>query len=132
MPSFFFCALQLITTHHPIHLRFLYELRHRVRFTKTVFWILHFRFRFAFIKVLYFCSTKCMDSLTSKLKNWNFQNWNNKKLSTVLLQGLCFKVAQRNFKIHWYLCELELPKNWPRDKFLNLENRSFENVSFSQ
>ena len=27
--------------------------------------------------------------------------------------------------------ELELSKNWTRDKFLNLENQSFENVSFS-
>ena len=32
-------------------------------------------------------------------------------------------------KIQWYLRELDLPKYWPGD-FLNLENRSFEYITF--
>ena len=40
-------------THHSFtfNLRFLYELKHKVRLSKTVCGILHFRFRFIFIKV---------------------------------------------------------------------------------
>ena len=44
----------------PIHhistfnLRFLYELKHKARLSKTVCGILHFRFRFAVIKVFIF------------------------------------------------------------------------------
>ena len=50
-------------THHSLtfNLRLLYELKHKVRLSKTVCEIFHFRFRFAFIKVLIFL-TKCMDS----------------------------------------------------------------------
>ena len=40
-------------THHSFtfNLRFLYELKHNVRLSKTVCGIFHFRFRFVFIKV---------------------------------------------------------------------------------
>ena len=40
-------------THHSFtfNLRFLYELKHTVRLSKTVWGIFHFRFRFVFIKV---------------------------------------------------------------------------------
>ena len=40
-------------THHSFtfNLRFLYELKHKVRLSKTVCGIFHFRFRFVFIKV---------------------------------------------------------------------------------
>ena len=40
-------------THHSFtfNLRFLYELKRKVRLYKTVFGIFHFRFRFVFIKV---------------------------------------------------------------------------------
>ena len=53
-------------THHSFYfnLRFLYELKHKVRLPKTVFEIFHIRFRFVFTKVYIFCSTKYMDSLT--------------------------------------------------------------------
>ena len=39
-------------THHSFtfNLRFLYELKHKVRLSKTVCGIFHFRFRFVFIK----------------------------------------------------------------------------------
>ena len=40
-------------THHSFtfNLRFLYELKHKVRLSKTMCWIFHFRFRFVFIKI---------------------------------------------------------------------------------
>ena len=43
-------------THHSFtfNLRFLYELKHKVRLSKTVYGISHFRFRFVFIKVYIF------------------------------------------------------------------------------
>ena len=40
------------------NLRFLYELRHKVRLSKTVCGILHFRFRIVFIKVYIFVQQK--------------------------------------------------------------------------
>ena len=49
IPSFFFRELQLITVLLVINLRFLYELKHKVRFPKTVCGIFHFGFRFVFI-----------------------------------------------------------------------------------
>ena len=60
-------------THHSFifNLRFLCELKHKVRFSKTVCGILDFRFRFVWS--LYFCSTKCIDSLTLNLHT-SFQN----------------------------------------------------------
>ena len=43
-------------THHSFtfNLRFLHELKHKVRLSKTVCGIFHFRFRFVFIKVYIF------------------------------------------------------------------------------
>ena len=43
-------------THHSFtfDLRFLYELKHKVRLSKTMCGIFHFRFRFVFIKVYIF------------------------------------------------------------------------------
>ena len=48
--------LSRVPTHHSFtfNLRFLYELKHKVRLSKTVCWIFHFRFRFVFIKVYIF------------------------------------------------------------------------------
>ena len=58
--------------------QFLCELKCKFRFSKSLRQIFHFRLRFVFIKVLYFCSTKSMDSLTLKRHN-SFQNKNNGK-----------------------------------------------------
>ena len=52
MPSFLFRELQLIS--FIFDLLFLYELKHKVRLSKTVCGIFHFRFRFAYIKVYIF------------------------------------------------------------------------------
>ena len=50
--ALFFLSLAL--THHNFahNLRFLYELKHKVRLSKTVHGIFLFQFRFVFIKVL--------------------------------------------------------------------------------
>ena len=52
--AFFF--LSQTPTHHSFtfNLRFLYELKHKVRLSKTVCVIFRFRFRFAFTKVYIF------------------------------------------------------------------------------
>ena len=47
-------------------------------------------------------------------------------------QALAFSVATRSFEIQLYLHELEFINTDRERNFLNLENRSFENVSFSQ
>ena len=62
-------------THHSFtfNLRFLYELKHKVRLSKTDCGIFHFRFRCVFIKVYIFGSAKCLDSFTLKRHN-SFQN----------------------------------------------------------
>ena len=54
MPFFFFRELQLVTVLLLINLRFLYELKHKLRLSKTVCGIFHSRFRFVFIKVYIF------------------------------------------------------------------------------
>ena len=61
-------------THHnfTFNLRFLYELKHKVRLSKTVGGVFYFRFRFVFIKVC-FCLRKGIDSFTLKRHNF-FQN----------------------------------------------------------
>ena len=55
MPSFFFRELQLITV---FNLQFLYELKHKVRLSKSACGIFHFRFRFVFINVYIFVQQK--------------------------------------------------------------------------
>ena len=50
---FFHSELQL-TTILLFNLRFLYELKHKVRLSKTVGGIFHFGFRFVFLKVYIF------------------------------------------------------------------------------
>ena len=55
----------------PFNLRFFYELNHKVCISEFVCGIFHFRFRFVLIKD--FCSTKCIGSLILKRHN-SFQN----------------------------------------------------------
>ena len=52
MLSFFFHELLIISI--TFNLRFLYELKHKVRLSKTVCGIFHFQFRFVFTKVYIF------------------------------------------------------------------------------
>ena len=55
--------------HFTFNSQFLLELNQKVCLSKTVCGIFHFQFRFVFIKVYIFCSTKFMDSLTLKRHN---------------------------------------------------------------
>ena len=52
--AFFFTSRAI--THHSFsfNLRLVYELKHKVRLSKTVYAIFHFRFRFVFVKVYIF------------------------------------------------------------------------------
>ena len=77
---------------------------------------------FRFYQSLYFWSTKFMNSLTLKRHNY-FQNQNKRKV--VLLPDLWFLSCNRNFKIQWHLRGLELPENWPGDKYFKLWKTKF-------
>ena len=88
--AFFF--LSRAPTHHSFTFNFwfLYELKHKVRLSKTVFGIFHFRFRFVIIKVIY---------IFVQQNAWTLWLWNvtipfkikiTKKPRTVLLPDLWF------------------------------------------
>ena len=68
MHSFF---LQL--TSFAFNSQFLHELKDKVRLSKSVWGIFHFRFRLVFIKVC-FCSTESMVSLTLSKCHNSFQD----------------------------------------------------------
>ena len=85
-------------THHSFtfHLRFLYELKHKFRLSKTVWGIFHFQFRFVFIKVYIFVQQNA----------WTLLLWNVispfkiniiEKLHTVLLPDLWFLSYNKKF-----------------------------------
>ena len=54
MKALFF--LSRAPTHHSFtfNLRFLYQLKHKIRLSKTVCWIFHFQFRYVSVKVYIF------------------------------------------------------------------------------
>ena len=66
--AFFF--LSRAPNHHSFtfNLRFLYELKYKVRLSKTAYGIFHFLFRFVFIKVFIFFQQKNID----RLSDWPF------------------------------------------------------------
>ena len=83
-------------THHSFtfNLQFLYQLKHKVHLSKTVWGIFHFPFCLIFIRIFYFCSTKIKDSLTSKCHN-SFQNKNHRKAThSFAPRPLIFKLKQ--------------------------------------
>ena len=69
--AFFF--LSRASTHHSFtfNLRFLYELKHKVRFCKTVCGIFHFRFRFVFIEVLHSFAPRLIFKLQQEVLKFN-------------------------------------------------------------
>ena len=89
---------------------FLYELKHKVRLSKTVCEIFHFLFRFAFVKVYI---------------NVHQNGWTLWLFDRVLLPDLWCLSCNKNFNIQWYLRELELLKNWPCDKFFKPRKSKF-------
>ena len=109
----------------------LYVLKHMVHLSKTGCRIFHFRFSSSFYLTLYLCSTKSMDSLTLKCHN-SFQNKNDKATHSFVPRPPVCKLQQKVWKfndisVSWSSSKTDLETN-----FLNLENRSFEYVTFSQ
>ena len=78
------------------NLRSLYELKHKVRFSKTV-WDFPFSIPLRFYSSLYFCSTKCMDSLTLKRYMIPFKMKIIEKPLTVSLPDLWFLSWNKKF-----------------------------------
>ena len=85
--------------------------------------IFHIQFCLVFIKL--FFSTTTIDTLNVKRLHSFQTKYNGKATHSFTPRPL----AIRNFKMQWYLHELELLKIWPGAK-LNLENQSFEYVAF--
>ena len=79
-------------------LRFFYGLRHKLRLSKTV-WDFSFSFPFRFCWSLYFCSSKCMDSLTFKCHN-TFKIKVIEKPHTFLLPDVWFLLQQKVLKFN--------------------------------
>ena len=73
-----------------------------------------------------------MDSLTLKRHN-PFQNENNRKVThSFAPRSLIFKLQQKVLKFNDICLSWNSPKPDLEMNYLNLENRSFESVSFSQ
>ena len=73
-----------------------------------------------------------MDSFTFKRPN-SFHNENNRKATySFAPRPLIFKLQKEVLKFNDICVSWSSPKTVQEKKFLNLENRSFENVSFSQ
>ena len=73
-----------------------------------------------------------MDSLTLKCHN-SWQNQNNRKARhSFAPRPLIFKLQQEVLKFNDIYMSWSSRKTDLETNFLNLENRSFENVSFSQ
>ena len=79
------------------NLRLLYEVKHKVRFSKTVCGIFRFQPRLIFIKVYIFFSTKCMDSLTLLCHN-PFKTKIIGKTHSFAPRPLIFKLQQKVLK----------------------------------
>ena len=113
--------------------RFLYELKHKVRLSKTLFRVFLFRFYVVFIKVYIMFQ---QNAWTLWLKNviFSFKIKIIEKPHILLLLDLLeiFKLQQEVLKLNSICVSWNSPKTDPETNFLNLENRYFENVSFSQ
>ena len=115
MHSFFFREFRSFT----FNLHFLYELKHMVQFSKTMWRIFHFRFCLDFIKVCLF-----FYSLTLKRGN-SFQNENSRKAThSFAPKLLIFKLEKEvwkfnNISVSWS------SKNWPGDELFKLRKSKF-------
>ena len=110
-------ALSLLSrapTYHSFtfNFRFLYDLKHKIHFSKTVQWIFHFRFRFIFITVYIFVQQNATQSFAPR--------------------PLIFKLQQDVLKFNDICVSWSFPKSDLVTNVLNLEHRSFENISLSQ
>ena len=112
--AFFFLSRAPSRNSFTFNLRFSNELKYKVRLSKTVCEVYHIWFRFAFI---------------IQQSAWTLWLWNviipsktkiMEKPRKVLLPDLWLLSCKKNFKIQWYVRQLELPKNWTGDKFFKL------------
>ena len=87
----------------------------KVRLSKSVYGIFDFRFRFVFIKIYIFVQQKAWKATYSYAP-----------------RPLIFKLQQEVLKFNDICLSWSSAKTDLERSFLNLENRSFENVSFSQ
>ena len=118
----------------------LYELKHKVASFKSVCRILQFRFCFVFIKVYFFkqkawtlwliipFKIKIVEKLYTRLKSCT-RVW--KVVHALAPSTLIFKLQQEVLKFSDICVCRSSPKTDVEMNFSNLENRSFENVSFS-
>ena len=82
--------------------------------------------------LLKFFSTECMDSLTLKRHN-SFQKQNSRKAThSFAPRPLIFKLQQEVLKFNYIFVSWSSLKTGLATNFLNLENWSFENISFFQ
>ena len=105
-------------------------------------WITRFKimcgfFHFWFLLVLLIftlCSTKSMGySIWLSNRHNSFQNKNNRKVTSAFLsRQLIFKLQQKVWKFDDIWTSWSPPKTDLEKKFLNLQHRSFEYLSFSQ
>ena len=107
-------------THHNLifNSQFLYELKHIVRLSKRLLYS-HFRSRFVLLKFTYLFSK--MHGLFDLIHNTS--------------RPLIFKLQQEVLKFNDIWMSWSTPKTEPEDEYFkfkkNIENWSFENVSFS-
>ena len=111
-------------THHnfTFNLRFLYELKHKIRFSLNFECDFQFSIPFRFYKSLYFCSRKCMGSLTLKRHN-SFQNKTNRKAThTFAFRPQILKLQQEVLKFNDICVSWSSPKTDLVTSFLNSKN----------
>ena len=128
MPSFFFGEVQL-TTVLLFNLWFLYDLKHKVRLSKIVGGIFHFRFCFIFIKVYIFVQQKA----------WTLWDYNIiipfkikiiEKPHSLLLLDLWFLSGNKKFWNSMIYAWVGDPKNWPGDIFFKVRKIKFPERQF--
>ena len=103
---------------------FLYELKHKVHFSKTVCGIFHFRFRLLFIKIYIFVQQK-----TRTVWPWNviipFKIKIREKLHIVFIPDLWCLSCNRNFENSVISVWVGAPKNWFGDVHFKLKILKF-------
>ena len=86
----------------------------------------------SFFYSLYFCSAKSIYYLNSKRHN-SLQNKNNRKVTHAFAsRPLIFTLQQEVWKFSDICVSWTFPKTDLETNFLNLENRSFVHLTFSQ
>ena len=113
------------------NLRFFNGLKFKVRLSKTVCGIFHFRFGFNFVKFLFF-----FKKIHGLISHYNviisFKiNITEKHTILLLYLSLVFKLQQELFKFNDSCVSWSFPKADLVTNFLNLENRSFETSVFA-